>query len=79
MKNGYPMWKALRQERYQIWYESGKWQVGYEADYDGNLMLNVDYASNTFGDCPELVESWSSFSNYSWTYSIEITAFKSGK
>ena len=80
MKNGYPTWKALRQNLH-LWYENGKWQVGYryEPDYDGDLMLDVDHTSNTFADCPELVESWSSFSIYGGDISVEITAIKSGK
>ena len=82
MKNGYPMWKDLWQQK-SLWYESGKWQVGYETDYDGDFMFMVDSTSNTFADCPELVESWSpSFSSYVGTSSVEITcrtAIKPGK
>ena len=80
MKNGYPMWKGLMQDRYQIWYNNGKWRVGYKPDNEVDYMLgNVHYTSNTFADCPELVESWSIFSNYSGNTSVEITAIKSGK
>ena len=85
MKNGYPMWIDLWQEK-MLWYENGKWKVGDELDmdyyrFDDDVSL-VDATSNTFADCPELVESWSSFSNYGGTSSVEITcrtAIKSGK
>ena len=82
MKNGLPIWEDLWQQR-SLWYENGKWKVGYlDIDYDGDSISIVDVESNTFNDCPELVESWSSFFNYGGTSSVEMTcrtAIKSGK
>ena len=82
MKNGYPMWKDLWQQR-SLWYENGKWKVGYlDIEYGDESTSIVDSTSNTFEYCPELVGSWSSFFNYGGTSSVEIicrTAIKSGK
>ena len=53
--NGYPMWTNLWEEPTFLWYENGVWYMGE--------MDKVDYVSDTFADCPELVESWTSLSN----------------
>ena len=82
MKNGYPMWKDLWQQR-SLWYENGKWKVGYlDIEYGDESTYIVDSTSNDFSTCPESVESWSSFFNYGGTRTVEITcrtAIKSGK
>ena len=58
--NGYPMWSYLGEE-YFLWHENGT-NPGSSVWYMGE-MDSVDYVSNTFADCPELVESWTSLSS----------------
>ena len=73
-KNGYPTWTELW-GGHSIWYENGKWQVGHETDMD-MVQLEVplvQYTSNTFADCPDLVESWSTGTN-TWINFIEKIA-----
>ena len=66
-KNGYPTWTEWWGSR-SIWYENGKWQVGHKMDMD-----MVQYTSNTFADCPDLVESWSTGTG-TWINFIEKIA-----
>ena len=51
--NGYPVWQDSWEEL-SLWHENGFWLMGE--------MEMVHYKSDTFADCPELVENWSSFS-----------------
>jgi hypothetical protein len=64
--NGYPMWTDSwegPEEPTFLWHENGVWYMGE--------MEKVDYVSDTFADCPELIESWTSLSNELATGSIE--------
>ena len=47
--NGYPVWQDSWEEL-SLWHENGFWLMGE--------MEMVHYKSETFADCPELVESW---------------------
>ena len=53
VKNGNPTWKT--DIGVDIYYENGKWIIGYENE--------KDFISNSSGECPESVESWSNQNN----------------
>ena len=50
MKNGYPMWKDLWEQR-SLWYENGKWKVGDEIDIDythnDGHEVGIEYKENS--------------------------------
>ena len=57
------MWRDSRKER-SLWHEDGVWymsdmnMVDYATAVD---EMALEYASDTFADCPELVENWIGF------------------
>ena len=60
--NGYPEWENLVDEL-SLWHENGFWLMG---DMD-----KAHFESDTFPDCPELVENWSSLAIGAIIYSLE--------
>ena len=74
--NGHFVWKDLKEDRY-IWHENGFWLMGEILDNGIQGRRNVDYKSEAYASCPELVENWTSVSNggLSTNYIEKITSY----